>query len=104
VSGSATQSALLVKTQSLAEVFEEHAVKRCDMLKLDCEGAEFEILLTLDRAILERIDSISMEYHDGVTSAGHRDLEVALTGAGFVVNRVANPVHANLGYIHADRI
>ncbi|MEI7770551.1 MAG: FkbM family methyltransferase [Chloroflexales bacterium] len=103
VSGAAGQSALLVKTQGLAEVFAQHAVERCAMLKLDCEGAEFEILLTLDRAILDRIDSISMEYHDGVTSASHRELESALAGAGFVVTRVANPVHTSLGYLHADR-
>jgi FkbM family methyltransferase len=103
VSGAAGQSALLVKTLGLAEVFAQHAVERCAMLKLDCEGAEFEILLTLDQAILDRIDSISMEYHDGVTSASHRELESALAGAGFVVTRVANPVHTSLGYLHADR-
>jgi FkbM family methyltransferase len=103
-SGAAGQSALLVKTQRLAEIFAEHAVERCDLLKLDCEGAEFEILLTLDRAVLDRIDSMSMEYHDGVTASGHRELAAALAGAGFRVTRVANPVHANLGYIHADRI
>ncbi|MEI7644942.1 MAG: FkbM family methyltransferase [Chloroflexales bacterium] len=104
VSGAAGQSTLRVQTQSLAEVFAEYAVARCDLLKLDCEGAEFEILLALDRAILDRIDSISLEYHDGVTAAGHRELEAGLTGAGFAVTRVANPVHANLGYLHADRI
>ncbi len=102
-SGAARQSTLQVKIQSLAEVFAEYAITRCDLLKLDCEGAEFEILLTLDRAILNQIDSISLEYHDGVTAAGHRELEIALASAGFVVTRVDNPVHASLGYIHADR-
>jgi FkbM family methyltransferase len=103
VSNAATQSALLVQTQGLGQVFSEYGVDRCDMLKLDCEGAEFEILLTLERAILDRIDCISMEYHDGVTAASHRELEAALSSTGFVVTRVANPVHANLGFIHADR-
>ncbi|NTW98024.1 MAG: FkbM family methyltransferase [Oscillochloris sp.] len=103
VSNAANQSALLVQIQGLGEVFAEHAVDRCDLLKLDCEGAEFEILLTLDRATLGRINSISMEYHDGVTAASHRELAAALSDAGFLVTQVANPVHANLGFIHADR-
>ncbi|NNJ09923.1 FkbM family methyltransferase [Chloroflexales bacterium ZM16-3] len=102
-SGLADSSALRVPTEGLGEMFAERGIARCDLLKLDCEGAEFEILLTLDRAILDRIDSISMEYHDGVTAASHADLVAALSQAGFTVSRVQNPVHANLGYIHADR-
>jgi hypothetical protein len=35
-----------------------------DVLKLDCEGAEYDILLAPD-APLERVREIRMEYHGG---------------------------------------
>jgi FkbM family methyltransferase len=36
-----------------------------DLLKLDCEGAEYEILFQSNPATLENIKSIRMEYHAG---------------------------------------
>jgi len=33
------------------------------LLKLDCEGSELDILRSLDRALLDRIDSLAIEYH-----------------------------------------
>jgi hypothetical protein len=38
-------------------------IDRCALLKLDCEGAEFEILEALPSALASRIDQIAMEYH-----------------------------------------
>jgi FkbM family methyltransferase len=100
----AANSSLQVQIESLGQIFAERAIDRCDLLKLDCEGAEFEILLTLNRDILDRIDHISMEYHNGVTTMSHADLEAALSAAGFTVTRVPSPVHQHLGYIYADRL
>jgi FkbM family methyltransferase len=94
---------LAVATNSLADIFAEQAIDYCDLLKLDCEGAEFEILLSLDQPLLARIGRISMEYHDGVTAHAHSDLIGLLERAGFMVQRVANPVHADLGYLYAQR-
>lgn len=94
---------IAVATRSLAAVFAEHAVERCAMLKLDCEGAEFEILLGLDEAALARIERISLEYHDGVTAHSHRDLAAFLAGAGFRVEIQPSPVHDHLGYLYAQR-
>jgi FkbM family methyltransferase len=94
---------IAVATRSLAAIFAEHAVERCAMLKLDCEGAEFDILLSLDQGLLARIDRISMEYHDAATAFSHRDLEAFLGRAGFTLRRVASPVHADLGYLYAQR-
>ena len=39
-------------------------IERCDLLKLDCEGAEYEILMTADDDVLRRTGAIVMEYHD----------------------------------------
>jgi FkbM family methyltransferase len=94
---------LAVATITLADVFAEQSIDRCDLLKLDCEGAEFEILLSLDQSLLARIDRISMEYHDSITPYSHTALIGFLEREGFTVQRVANPVHADLGYLYAQR-
>ena len=47
----------------LSEVFAEHAIERCDLLKLDCEGAEYEILYAVPEELWRRIDRICMEVH-----------------------------------------
>lgn len=46
---------------TLEQIFETHGIDRCQVLKLDCEGAEFEILE--QTTMLERIDRIIMEMH-----------------------------------------
>ncbi len=48
---------------TLSEIVERFNLTTLDYLKMDCEGAEYEILLTAPRGILERIRRISMEYH-----------------------------------------
>lgn len=61
--GAPRTSKLDLQAVSLADVFAEHGVERCGYLKLDCEGAEYEILYSLTPEILGRIDRIGMEYH-----------------------------------------
>lgn len=94
---------MAVTRRSLAEIIDRYAIDRCDLLKLDCEGAEFEILLSLDQALLARIDRISLEYHDRATSYAHPALINLLEQAGFCCERVANPVHDDLGFLYATR-
>jgi len=53
-----------VEIVSLEEVFARHAIDRCDLLKVDVEGAEYEILYSAPSKVLERIDRIHAEYHD----------------------------------------
>ena len=52
-----------VQCLSLASVFEKNKIERCDMLKMDCEGSEFEILQSIPDNIFKKIDAIRMEYH-----------------------------------------
>lgn len=48
---------------TLADIFKEHRLKKLDLLKLDCEGAEYEILYGAPPEILGRIKEIRLEYH-----------------------------------------
>lgn len=61
--GAPRTSKLELDAVSLADVFAEHGVERCGYLKLDCEGAEYEILYAMPPELLKRIDRIGMEYH-----------------------------------------
>jgi FkbM family methyltransferase len=69
---------------SLATLFERYKIDQCDYLKLDCEGAEFEILWESDSSLLARVRRIVLEYHDHLSSTySHVDLLERLTSLGF---------------------
>jgi len=54
---------LSIRTTTLKAFFENKCIKKCHFLKMDCEGAEYEILLTLDSGTLSKIQRIACEYH-----------------------------------------
>jgi FkbM family methyltransferase len=51
-----------------------------DLLKLDCEGAEYDILLSAGKDVYARIRNLRLEYH----SNREQDIERHLTSYGFV--------------------
>ena len=55
----------LVKTTTLEKILSTNSVSVVDLLKLDCEGAEYDILFTSNDAVLEKIRAIRLEYHRG---------------------------------------
>lgn len=95
--------ALSVQGLSLDDVFAAHALTTCDFLKMDCEGGEYDILFNASAATLEKIDNISLEYHNGVTRFSHQDLVSHLQQNGFQVKTRSNPVHSYLGLLYAQR-
>jgi FkbM family methyltransferase len=81
-SGSGTQEA--IEVISLATLFERYKIERCDFLKLDCEGAEFEIVWESDPALLSRVRRIVMEYHDHLsTQYSHVEMLEKLKSLGY---------------------
>jgi len=72
-----------------------------DLLKLDCEGAEYAILMGASAESLARVQRIVMEYHDLDAEHEHSRLVHFLEGNGFSVRLHANPVHAEIGYLYA---
>jgi len=57
-----------VRLTTLARLMEEFNIETLDLLKLDCEGAEWDILLAAE-SVLPRVQRIVMEFHclDGWT-------------------------------------
>jgi len=102
LSGHASES-LRVPALTLNDALDDHEVNRCDFLKMDCEGAEFEILLNAPISATDRIDRICLEYHDGFTSQDHTALVRHLENRGYEVTCTPNPVHAHLGFLYARK-
>jgi FkbM family methyltransferase len=97
------EKSLSVQALSLADAFAMLEIEACDLLKLDCEGAEYSILFDTPQPVLERIQRIVMEYHDNIFQYTHHDLTRFLNGRGFRVETFPNPVHSYLGYLRAIR-
>ena len=54
-----------VEATSLSDIILENAINRIDILKLDCEGAEYSILYALPPEILKKIGVLMIETHQG---------------------------------------
>lgn len=51
------------ETISLADLFERHQIDRCAFLKVDIEGAEFDVLMNAPIEVLQRVDRLACEVH-----------------------------------------
>ncbi|MFT4559234.1 MAG: hypothetical protein ACI92S_004624, partial [Planctomycetaceae bacterium] len=58
---------------------------KVDLLKIDCEGGEYEILDSTSDELLSRIDRVCMEFHELHPSHDHRNLVQRLESCGFDV-------------------
>jgi FkbM family methyltransferase len=52
-----------VKCCTLTNFLEKYRIKECQFMKLNCEGAEFPILLSTPNNVLQRFDTILILYH-----------------------------------------
>jgi FkbM family methyltransferase len=89
---------------TLPEIFEKHRIARCDFLKMNCEGAEYEILYRTPPEYLRRIDRIALEYHateDKERLA--RELAAFLVAQGIEIFEFTDFVGLDCGYIRGIR-
>ena len=85
-------------------VFSDHHIERCDFLKLDCEGAEYEIIYAASPKTLARIHRIAMEYHDRVDKVTKaKELVAFLIGHGFRIVDFTDFVGHDCGFIRMER-
>lgn len=77
-----------VPSVSLEQLLDEHGVQRVDLLKIDCEGGEYDILSDVPAEVLRRIRNIAFEYHE-VDDFEPKLARIMnqLTAAGFTMQR-----------------
>ena len=79
---------ITVPSVSLSDIFLENNLDRCDFLKMDCEGAEYDIIYNCLPAVMARIHNMAMEIHGGQEAGQNIDsLEAYLRELGFSTRR-----------------
>ena len=96
-----------VEAVSLADIFDRHEIQRCNFLKMDCEGAEYEILYAATPELMRQIDKIAMEYHGSSDQADRRResdrLAAHLEDCGFSIVAYEESIGFRGGFIRAMR-
>jgi len=91
-----------VPSITLSDVINGYGIHRGAVLKMDCEGCEYEALLHASPEDLKRFEEIIIEYHNG-----YKELKRFLESLGFDVE--IKPIRGSLqpiekqGYIVAKR-
>jgi hypothetical protein len=92
---------------SLPTLFDRQGLGECHFLKLDCEGAEFEILYRLPQAWYPRIARLAIEYHvkrgEAKSQQAGRLVE-HLQNAGYRIDLYTDVLGTNRGMIYARRL
>ena len=89
---------------SILDCIERYHLEKIDFLKMDCEGAEFEIILGMSDSTLKKIKKISMEVHGGIEKFGIDDLKTKLEKNDFLVTIKQTFVEEKLSMLYAANI
>jgi FkbM family methyltransferase len=92
-----------VEATTLRDLFADHSIDRCDLLKLDCEGAEYESLAAAPEDLWPRIDRIHLEFHQGPAGWTGERLAAMLRERGYRCDLVARGHHPDQGHLFASR-
>ena len=97
-----SSESISVESTSLQKIFEENKISSCKLLKLDCEGAEYEIIDSLPLEYLNKIQNIVMEYHSADTKPELvKNLIQKIKNAGFKIK--TRPHHDDMGFLIARK-
>ena len=83
-----------VATITLKKLIEAYAFGGCDFLKIDCEGAEYDILKGFPH--FDKVERIALEYHGDPV---RQKIVELLEGKGYDVTFLANE---RMGHIYAE--
>ena len=79
-----------VECTALIEILDSNSLQHVDLVKMDCEGSEYEILYGAPDACFERIREIRMEYHNlPAERCNVRDLMAFLRERNYTITMVS---------------
>ena len=95
-----TNNFVIVKSKLLPDIFIENNIQECNFLKLDCEGAEYEIINSLSPEFLNKIKKYAIEYHlADIHPEFLQQLIMKLKKLSFIVN--TRPLFPDIGFLFA---
>lgn len=82
---------IVVPSISLEKIFQKGNIKKCAFLKMDCEGAEYDIILNTPIKILQKVERMILEYHQSYFEISNKNYTLPkminhLELAGFTCN------------------
>jgi len=99
---SSSKCDIKIRIYTLSSLIREFRIESNSILKMDCEGCEYEVVLNAKSEDIKTFEQVIIEYHDG-----YRELKKFLEDAGFktMIKRIRSvqvPVERH-GYIVARR-
>jgi FkbM family methyltransferase len=88
-----------LKVVTLCNIFVDNCIQKCHLLKIDCEGSEYEILYSTPREVLAQVQAIGMEFHEQFGTGAGEEMRAFLEDQGFQVDLRKGPP----SYIYARR-
>ncbi len=93
-------TSIQVNSKSLKKIIDENSIDRCDLIKLDCEGAEYEIIESLPLEYFKKISKMIIEYHFADSNPKLIDnLKTKLMAASFKISTVSES--SDMGLLYA---
>jgi len=93
---------ITVEATSLQKIFDEKQISSCKLLKLDCEGAEYDIIDSLPVEYLDKIQNMAIEYHLADTKPELiKNLILKIKNAGFKIK--IGPHYDDMGFLIARK-
>jgi len=94
-----------VKSTTLQQIFKDNKIQKCDLCKIDAEGAEYEILYNMPIKYLSKIKNLIIEYHNITYLESHngKTLKRYLLKQGFRVTLLAD-VNESTGMLWCENI
>jgi FkbM family methyltransferase len=90
-----SDTALQIPCISLSDLLDVHGINRCDLLKIDCEGAEYDVLYHCPDVYLKRVEQMAIEVHRGPTpDRTIEELSRFLMSRGFQTRRLDNMLYS----------
>lgn len=95
-----TENSKKVQATTLQKILQKAGT--CDLVKMDCEGAEFEIIKSMTKEDFGKIKNIYIEYHEYASDLKGTDIKQILEKNGFKTKLTLSPYDKRMGFIFAS--
>ena len=89
------------KIKAKGAMLDKYITSTVDLLKIDCEGAEQQVLKSISQNSYKKIKHIALEYHNHLVDDQDKILSRMLVEKGYFVKKQKDPYNKDIGYIFA---